>query len=146
MFVNALKQFKQIKKDYPHNEDIVFISMRRRIMTGNSTHYIERFVYNQTNDSITCLKYGDDTIPFYCYTNYVIHFFITHGIYDIQFYNHKKYLCFVVKHYSSKDLAAIKILRYYRKYRLRTSRLRNDLVIHGLAEYWGHPSRMSFEV
>ena len=38
------------------------------------------------------------------------------------------------------------ILRCYRKYKLRTARIRNDLVIRGLAERWYHPSRLTFEV
>ena len=45
-----------------------------------------------------------------------------------------------------KMLSAKYIQKVWRKYRLRTSRIRNDLVIHGLAEYWGHPSRMTFEI
>ena len=37
------------------------------------------------------------------------------------------------------------IQREYRKYLLRTARIRNDLVIRGLTELWFHPSRVSFE-
>ena len=45
-----------------------------------------------------------------------------------------------------KMLSAKYIQQAWRRYRLRTSRLRNDLVIHGLAEYWGHPSRLTFNI
>jgi hypothetical protein len=45
-----------------------------------------------------------------------------------------------------KMLSASYIQKAWRKYRLRTSRLRNDLAIHGLAEYWGHPSRITFNI
>jgi len=38
------------------------------------------------------------------------------------------------------------ILRSYRKYKLRTARIRNDLVIRGLTELWYHPSRFTFEI
>ena len=38
------------------------------------------------------------------------------------------------------------ILRCYRKYKLRTARIRNDFVICGLTEYFFHPSRVSFEI
>ena len=38
------------------------------------------------------------------------------------------------------------ILRCYRKYKLRTAKIKNDLVIRGLSELWYHPSRISFEV
>ena len=37
------------------------------------------------------------------------------------------------------------IQRMYRKYKLRTANIRNDLVIRGLSELWYHPSRISFE-
>ena len=39
----------------------------------------------------------------------------------------------------------IVIQNAWRKYRLRTSRIRNDLIIHGLAKYWGHPIRVKLE-
>ena len=38
------------------------------------------------------------------------------------------------------------IQRLWRKHYLRGARIRNDLVIHGLAEYWFHPSRISFDL
>ena len=38
------------------------------------------------------------------------------------------------------------IQKAWKQYRIRTARTRNDLVIHGLAEYWGCPSRISFEI
>ena len=36
------------------------------------------------------------------------------------------------------------IQRYWKRYRIRTAKIRNDLVLHGLAEYFYHPSRISF--
>jgi len=36
--------------------------------------------------------------------------------------------------------------RAWRKFKLRTTRERNDLLLRGLAEYWGHPSRVSFDL
>ena len=42
---------------------------------------------------------------------------------------------------------SVKIIQIsYRKYRLRTARIRNDLVIRGLTEYFFHPSRLTFEI
>jgi len=37
------------------------------------------------------------------------------------------------------------IQRMYRKYKLRTAKIRNELVLSGLAARWYHPSRLSFE-
>jgi len=34
----------------------------------------------------------------------------------------------------------------WRKYRVRTARVRNDVVLKGLAEYFGHPSRQDFSI
>ena len=38
------------------------------------------------------------------------------------------------------------IQKYWKRYRIRSARIRNDLVIKGLAEYWFHPSRLTFEL
>ena len=48
------------------------------------------------------------------------------------------------KHIIYYDRSKI-ILRCYRKYKLRTAKIKNDLVIRGLSELWYHPSRISFE-
>jgi len=49
------------------------------------------------------------------------------------------------KHIIYYDRSKI-ILRCYRKYKLRTARIKNDLVIRGLTEYFFHPSKLSFEI
>jgi len=43
-------------------------------------------------------------------------------------------------------IAATKIQKAWNKYRTRTARIRNDLVIHGLMELWFHPSKINFEI
>jgi len=48
--------------------------------------------------------------------------------------------------FNYKNAFASKIQRIWRKYLLRNARIRNDLVLHGLAEYFFHPSRISFEI
>ena len=65
------------------------------------------------------------TIEFYCPTRSV--------------YVHR--ICYDYKQHFAKI-----IQRYYRKYRLKKARLRNDLVIRGLMEYFYHPSRLTFEI
>ena len=42
------------------------------------------------------------------------------------------------------DIPVNKIRSSWNRHRLRGARIRNDLVIHGLVEYWFHPSRLSF--
>ena len=65
-------------------------------------------------------------------------------------YQNKILLSYMVYKYINKTLFnyknkfAQKIQKAWRKYRLRTSRIRNDLVLHGLAEYFYHPSRIEF--
>ena len=51
-----------------------------------------------------------------------------------------------IYNYIDKDISASVIQQAWRRYHLRTSRVRNDLVIHGLAIYWGHPSRLTFNI
>jgi hypothetical protein len=38
------------------------------------------------------------------------------------------------------------IVKYWRSYKLKTVRLKNDLALKGLAEYFGHPSRQDFSI
>jgi hypothetical protein len=145
MFIKVLKQLKQIKKDYPNEIEFVFYPMRRCIITNNGTRYFDKFVINKKHNYITYFEYGNG-LPFYRYIQNIMDFFITHGIYDIQ-YNYKTTrLVFGVKHYSPEQLAAIKIWKYYRKYRYNIFRKRLDPLKKELMEYCWNPSRMSFEV
>ena len=48
--------------------------------------------------------------------------------------------------WSIMDIKATFVQDTWRKYRIRTSRVRNDLALRGLAEYFGHPSRQDFSV
>ena len=47
--------------------------------------------------------------------------------------------------FNYQNAFAQKIQKRWRKYRIQTARIRNDLVLHGLAEYFYHPSRVNFE-
>jgi len=63
-------------------------------------------------------------------------------IYKIKIYKNSSVLiCYCYE----KRCAHI-IQREYRKYRIRTARIRNDLVIRGLTEYFFHPSRLTFKI
>ena len=68
------------------------------------------------------------------------------GINEIEIYGSVgiKYINKILYHY--KSVFAETIQKFYRKYRLRTARIRNDLVLHGLAEWWYHPSRVNFQI
>jgi hypothetical protein len=55
-----------------------------------------------------------------------------------------RYISRIVYNYKNKFAQTIQVA--WRKYRLRTARKRNDLVLHGLAEWWYHPSRITFEI
>ena len=58
---------------------------------------------------------------------------VLYGSIGINYVNHEWY---------NVDVQARTIQKAWRQYRIRTARTRNDLVIHGLAEYWFHPSRV----
>ena len=76
----------------------------------------------------------------------LIRYLLLQRIENIKMYNkmHRKNY-FDEYIYNSKLIYIIKIQKGYRKYRLRTARIRNDLVIRGLSELWYHPSKLSFE-
>ena len=142
MFIKVLKQLKQIN---PKHEQIVFFSSGSYIVSGIRNGYFDRFIHNQIYDCITYLEFGHE-IPYYRYTNEVMDFFINHKIYDIQFDNNTRVPCFSVKQYSPKDLACLKILRYYRKYRYNLFRKRLDPLKKELMEYCWHPCRFREEL
>jgi len=52
----------------------------------------------------------------------------------------------IVSIQSRSEQAVSTITKYYRAWRLKSARLRNDLALRGLAEYFGHPSRQDFSV
>jgi hypothetical protein len=60
----------------------------------------------------------------------------------------KSHTCYVIQGsrvlWSRDETPAKKIQGAWRRHRLRTTRDRNDLVIRGLAEYFGHPRFQDF--
>ena len=78
--------------------------------------------------------------------NELISFLLTLKIKTIEFYCPTRSVYAHRICYDYKEYFAEIIQKYWRKYRLKTARIRNDLVLHGLAEWWYHPSRISFEM
>ena len=76
----------------------------------------------------------------------LIAFLLTLKIKTIEFYCPTRSIYVHRICYDYKQHFAKIIQRYYRKYRLKKARLRNDLVIRGLMEYFYHPSRLTFEI
>ena len=93
---------------------------------------------------ITFIYYNEEYIHYNCiyFDNkkdlmlYLFKFDLT----TIQLYGNIK------KTYHYKNIPANKIINAWKRYRIRTARFRNDLVLQGLAEYFFHPSRVSFEL
>ena len=67
------------------------------------------------------------------------------GINEIEIYGSVRIVYLNKILYNHKAVFVEKIIKAYRRYRLKTARIRNDLVLHGLAEYWYHPSKLSFD-
>jgi hypothetical protein len=61
-------------------------------------------------------------------------------------FNYVWFMVYPMNETQLKKLKIIFIQRAWRKYFLKKVKVKNDLVIHGLAEYFGHPSRLSFEI
>jgi len=61
---------------------------------------------------------------------------------SIKKVNHIEYIIYCEYFISKVSI----IQRYWKRYRIKTARIRNDLVLHGLAEYFYHPSRILFEL
>jgi hypothetical protein len=78
--------------------------------------------------------------------NELIAFLLTLKIKTIEIYCPTRSVYAHIICYDYKEHFAEIIQKYWRKYRLKTARIRNDLVLHGLAEWWYHPSRISFDM
>jgi hypothetical protein len=144
MFLNVLKQLKQIQEDYPELEEFVFLIGGKCVVKNYC--YFDTFIYKSMYDSITYIEYKFG-LPFYRYTQDIANFFITHGIYYIHCipkYHTDNTPVFLVKIYNFKELAALKILKYYRRYRYNLYKKRRDPLKKELMEYCYHPSRITF--
>ena len=85
--------------------------------------------------------------------NYHIETFTTHLFLDTKTFLLiflKSRTCYVIQGsrvlWSRDETPAKKIQGAWRRHRLRTTRDRNDLVIRGLAEYFGHPRFQDFSI
>ena len=150
MFLNALKQLEQFKKEYPEHEGFIFRSKKRIIISHYPLRYFDGFDYKPEYDSLTYMEelpeHGDD-LRIFRFKKNIREFLITHRIYDIQFNPYQSnFLCFFVKHYDSKELAAKVIWKYYKKYRYNLFRKRLDPLKKELMEYCWHPSRVCEEL
>jgi hypothetical protein len=83
--------------------------------------------------------------------NFHIETFTTHLFLDTKMFLLvflKSHICYVIQGsrvlWSHDETPAKKIQGAWRRHRLRTTRDRNDLVIRGLAEYFGHPRFQDF--
>jgi hypothetical protein len=106
------------------------------LLTNGRQHYIT--IFQIDNDIYNCNElYLSKKETIFV----VLHFHIS----LIQIYYYNGIQKHVVKiNYNDYYPNYVKIQQAWKKYRLRGARIRNDLVIRGLAEYWGHPSRVVF--
>ena len=104
------------------------------VLTNGRNHYIT--IFQIDNDIYSC----NETRLSKKETMFVVlHFHIS--LIQIYYYNgiQKR---MVKINYNDCHSHYVKIQQAWKKYRIRTARIRNDLIIHGLAEYWFHPSRV----
>ena len=100
-----------------------------------------------TDKNVFIIKYNGCYLLIYkgvklCTKQELMKHLFNHVIYKIKIYKKSSVLiCYCYE----KRCAKI-IQREYRRYRIKTARIRNDLVIRGLTEYFYHPSRLTFEI
>ena len=96
-------------------------------------------IYCITEDWLYKIKWNDEFIFFLNKQDLMKHVLKNIKIITIEKFGYdKKPTLYYFK-------GAVVILRCYRKYKLRTAKIKNDLVIRGLSERWFHPSRLTFE-
>jgi hypothetical protein len=127
---SSLKSVLQIIKKYPTIEICV-----TTIDQSYTISYYENFDHYD-------VKYNYNSLTI----NHVMKLLLKKNIHLIEIYGSIgiKYVNKIL--YNYKKVFAIKIQKAWRKYIIHGARIRNDLVLHGLAEYFYHPSRISFDI
>jgi len=72
--------------------------------------------------------------------------FILDKHYTLDFFLHQTVIIIKNGDHVYYNSFANKIQQAWKKYRIKTARIRNDLVIHGLMERWFHKSKINFEI
>ena len=136
---NALNHALGAIKQYQYLE----LCITTKSKSENGNFYIKQFKIRYAYGF--CIYYNDQHVQEHG-RKWLMRYFLKRGIIILNIYGSIgiNYVDKVGYHY--KYIAATKIQKAWNRYRIRTARIRNDLVIHGLAEYFFHPSRVSFEI
>jgi len=142
---NAINKGIEIIEKYPtlelcvnilkYNSPFKNYNVLHTIQCTNGLFYATTSIYSYVLDKKTIKKHLLD------FNNNVLSKIVSINLYGTI---KQKYIDTIGYHYKN-DYANI-IQKAWKKYRIKTARIRNDLVIRGLSEYWYHPSRMSFEI
>lgn len=103
-----------------------------------SANFDDRFVFYQLKTI--------NNIKLYSEKKNLIKLLLKYEIICITLYGfiNKKYTDEIIYFFQYKYANIIQ--KRYRKYRIRTARIKNNLIIRGLSEYWFHPSRIDFTI
>ena len=106
--------------------------------------FFNKYVYiYKSNDDYLLRTYND--VRFRTKSE-LLKYLLIYNIISIQIYGSIDIIYINKILYDFKNNSINIIQKGYRKYKLRTARIKNDLVIRGLSEYWFHPSRISFNI
>ena len=132
---SALKHSLEIIKKYPSME-LYIMCIDEMYTISYHKNFVDETFY------IKCTKFILHTLTI----NKVMQLLLENIIDSIEIYGSIgiRYVNRTIYNYKNKFAQTIQIA--WRKHRLRTARIRNDLVLHGLAEWWYHPSKITFEI
>ena len=141
--MNKINKINKINKFHALKKGIEFIELFDEFMFEVDVEECVLMVKCITTNFVV---YNKDTFIQFTNKNDLIYWFLNkiclNSINLITNYNSN----FIYKSRPDVYISVKIIQKSYRKYRLRTARIRNDLVIRGLTEYFFHPSRLTFEI
>ncbi len=138
--MNVVKALHKLKRIITENNEYQVV-----ILFNYYVGDLAGVFYTPSENDITYIYVGgtESHVIFPSYPNNIITFFINYNITDISIHpgNPDFLLGF---NYNIKQVAALKIMDYYRKYRYNLYRKRRDSLKRELMEYCYHPKRLTF--
>ncbi len=133
--LHKLKSFTQGKTQFLIHFNYNIGTLKGLYYNQDLSHHQYTCIYIQNKVCIILSKYDD-----------VIDFFINNNICDIAIYNCDILFCCCLKafNYDTKHFAALKIIKFWKRYRYNIYKKRIDSLKRELMEYCYHPKRLTF--
>jgi hypothetical protein len=133
--VKALHKLKSFTQDSGKTQFLIHFNYNIGLLAG--LYYDSNLIHQE----YTCFHNRNKTFIILSKYDNVINFFINNNIYHLLLFFPDTLIAF---NYTHQQVAALKIIKYYRRYRYNLYKKRRDPLKRELMEYCYHPSRITF--